>query len=95
MTTLHLESGLAGLLVTINMADEGVAGKGKDSGCGREKERCLSFLKSRFTFACVYFGKGNTFMFWKQIHLGSLLSTDGKRVTPRWNFTSIYSRCPT
>jgi hypothetical protein len=36
VTTLHLESGLTGSLATINMADEGVAGKGKDSGCGRE-----------------------------------------------------------
>ena len=54
VTTLHLESGLTGLLATINMADEGVAGKGKDSGCGREG---LSFLKSRFTSASVYFGE--------------------------------------
>ena len=56
VTTLHSESGLTRSLATINMADEGGAGKGKDSGCGRQRK--VSFLKSHFTptsvCVCIY-----------------------------------------
>ena len=86
MTTLHLESGLTRSLATINMADEGVAGKGKErKGLGL-RERGVSFLKSGFTPAWVYFGKGHICMFWKLIHLGYLISTDSYRISPLENF---------
>ena len=41
MTTLHLESGLTGSLVTINMVDEGVVGE--RNGFGLRGERALLF----------------------------------------------------
>jgi hypothetical protein len=50
VTTLHLESGLTGSLVTINMADEGVAGTGKESGCGRGR----SSFKNRVSHLPVH-----------------------------------------
>ena len=50
VTTLHLESGLTGSLATINMADEGVAGNGKDSGCGGGRPL---FLKPHFTLVYI------------------------------------------
>ena len=66
VTTLHLESGLTRSLATINMADEGVAGKGKDSGCGRDS----SPFRNRVSHLLGYIlGKEHVCMFWKLIHL--------------------------
>jgi hypothetical protein len=50
VTTLHLESGLTGSPATINMADEGVAGNGKDSGCGVGG---LLFKIAFHTYLCI------------------------------------------